>query len=247
MGIIRPEFGPEKLPHIAIPARNSHAFRQAQIGTPQQGIHHLAGKRLNGRRGVQEVLVNTGTTLNPAEFFDQVAIPAGMHRAEVLLLDEQGNGVKPFEKLVPLMGIGFELIQRFFDQSVMAGIVFPQPFPATARAGAGAIAQGIVFVVAHHDAGRAVLHHIPHQVKCFADTGPAINDITDENGLAARMLVYAVDPAIAHLIQQPGKRVRAAMNIANNVITATCGLSGSSHAQLADISLAQPSLSRQVA
>tara|TARA_R110001592_G_C13096368_1_gene743825 strand:- start:15 stop:323 length:309 start_codon:yes stop_codon:yes gene_type:complete len=102
-------------------------------------------------------------------------------------------------------------------------------------------------MISHHDPRRTPLNHIPYEVKSFPDSRSAIDNISNEDGLAPAMLVHTIYFAVTHLFKQSGKRVRAAMDIADNVVTTTCGMVASSHNQLADISLAQPSLSRQVA
>ncbi len=122
------------------------------------------------------------------------------------------------------MGIMLELFQRFPDQPIMAGIVFTQPCFATAGPGPSAIAQGVVLVVAHDDAGGAVLHHVAHQVQGLTDSRPSINDIADENGLPAGVLIDPVHLAVAHLVQQSGQCIGATVNITDDVVTAAAAL-----------------------
>src|SRR5690554_7098543 len=50
------------------------------------------------------------------ELLNELIIPAGVNRTEILLLDKQGNGVKPLEKVIPLMRVGFKLLQGFPNQ-----------------------------------------------------------------------------------------------------------------------------------
>ena len=196
---------------------------------------------------MQEILVDAGTPLGPLEFFDQVSVPAGVHHPETVFLDEQRNGVEPLQELVPFVRVIVELFQGFPNKPVVPGVVLAQPLFPAARPGPGAVAQGIVLVVAHHDAGRAVLHHVPHQVQSLPDARSPVDDVADEDGLALGVLVHAVAFAIAHLLQQPDQGVGAAVDVADDVVTAVCGLAVCCHDQLAEISLAQPSLSRQVA
>src|SRR5690606_29601244 len=147
----------------------------------------------------------------------------------------------------PLMRIRIKLLKGFLDQPIMAGIVFPQEFLAAAWPCPGAITQCVVLVVAHDNPGKAVLDHVPHQVPRLPDSRPPINNIADKNGLSAGVLVNAVQLPVPHLLQQSLQGMCAAVTVTNNVVTAMCGCADCRHDQLAAISLAQPSLSRQVA
>ena len=94
-----------------------------------------------------------------------------------------------------------KLLERFTDQPVMTGIVLPQERLATARAGAGAVAQSVILVISHHDASRPVLDHVPDQMQRLTDARSAVNDVTNEYGLAPGMLIDAVNLAVTHLVQ----------------------------------------------
>lgn len=85
---------------------------------------------------MQEILINAGTTLHLFEFFDQIAVPAGVYNTKILIVDEQWYGIEPLEKLIPLVWMGLELFQSFPDQTVMSGVVLTQeglPLPGRAR------------------------------------------------------------------------------------------------------------------
>lgn len=87
-----------------------------------------------------------------------------MYCPEIRLIDKQGNGVEPLQKLVPFVGVMLELFEGFADQPVVPGIVLPQERLATAGAGTGAVAQGVVLVISHYDAGGTMLDHVPDQM-----------------------------------------------------------------------------------
>src|SRR5690554_151977 len=145
------------------------------------------------------------------------------------------------------MGVGVELLQRFPNQSVVPRVVLAQPGFITARPGPRAVAQSIIFVVSHDNTRRTAFNHIPNQMQSFTNSRAAINNIADEYSLTLTMLVNTVYLAVSHLLQQHREGVCTTMDIADDVVTTTCSMIISSHDQLAAISFAQPSLSRQVA
>ena len=110
-----------------------------------------------------------------------------------------------------------------------------------------------VFARVDHAAGaeKAEMELRPTQLLIFGNPKlgtPAMQDAqTAGLDLPMRVLVYAVVLAIPHLLQQLLKSVCTPVHIPDDVVTATCNFVCSHHDQLAAISLAQPSLSRQVA
>src|SRR5690554_1647586 len=140
---------------------------------------------------MQEVLINTGAALNLQEFPDQPLIPTGVHYPEFVFLNEQRQFVEPVEEVVPFMGVAIKLLKGFPDQPVMAFIVIAKVGSSTARACQGAISQRVVFVITHHNSGGPLVDHVPDQMQGLPDTGPPINNIADENGLASAVMINA--------------------------------------------------------
>jgi hypothetical protein len=74
-------------------------------------------------------------------------------------------------------------------------------------------------MIAEHCATRAGLAHTSRDPQDFSLIRAAINKIANEYCFSAAVPEYAVDFAIAKLNQQSAKRVRMAMDIADDVIT----------------------------
>jgi hypothetical protein len=92
--------------------------------------------------------------------------------------------------------------------------VAPAPTPLRVR---GRVGDGVELVVAHHDLGRAGLHHGADDREHLELVGPAVDEIAEEHRLAFGVPVDAVDLAVAEQIEQSPEVVGVAVDVADHV------------------------------
>ena len=73
-------------------------------------------------------------------------------------------------------------------------------------------------MIAHHGARRAGFDHFAYQLKRSQLTGPAINEVADEDRRPARVSPRAASVLVAQLLEKRGQLVGVTMDIADDVV-----------------------------
>ncbi len=100
-------------------------------------------------------------------------------------------------------------------------------------------------MVTHDALGASGLHHVVDQMQGLAYARAAVNDVAEEQSLALRVPPDALLAGIAHVLQQPFQRARAAMDVADDIVATARVRAALTHWSVN--LLVQPSLLRQMA
>jgi hypothetical protein len=87
------------------------------------------------------------------------------------------------------------------------------------RVGVGSVKrQGIQLVITHDGLGGAGFDHGPHRGERLADLRAAVDEVADEEGLAAGMGINAAAPGVAESFEQRVELVAVAVDVADEVV-----------------------------
>ena len=73
-------------------------------------------------------------------------------------------------------------------------------------------------MIAHYGARRAGLDHVAYQLERSQLTGPAINEVADEDRRPARVSPRAASVLVAQLLEKRSQLVGVTMDIADDVV-----------------------------
>ena len=134
--------------------------------------------------------------------------------------EPQWEGLEPLQVVITLL-----LVRQLFEEFGVALCVLVALVPARAQKIArfvrvwGGVADGIELVVAHHDVSAAVVDHRLDDLQHLQLSGPAVDEVTDEDRGAFRVSVHAlVVLLVAELAQQDRQLFGVAVNVANDVV-----------------------------